>query len=339
VISAKPIRAVALVGLLALAGCGGSNSTTSQTVPAPKPAAAAAGDLQAQQIQVVHDVSPAVVQIQTSQGLGSGIVYDAQGHIVTNNHVVGTSRTFQVTLSGGDQHPASLVGTFPASDLAVIKLGSGSPPAARFGNSAKAKVGEFALAIGNPLGLRSSVTQGIVSSLGRTVSEGNGVTISSAIQTSAAINPGNSGGALVDLAGQVIGIPTLAATDPELGGAQAPGIGFAIPSDTVNRVARQLIANGSMSQSGRAFLGVEVATAPGAPGAVVAGVERSGPAAKAGIAPGDVIVSVAGQPTPTADDLTTVLANLKSGQRVPVVVVRPNGTRKTFQVTLGQSPS
>src|SRR6058998_762312 len=131
-------------------------------------------------------------------------------------------------------------------------MGGARPKPAAFADSSKVRVGEFALAIGNPLGLRSSVTEGIVSSLGRTVSEGNGVALSSAIQTSAAINPGNSGGALVDLHARVIGIPTLAALDPELGGSQAPGIGFPIPSNTVKKIADQLIANGRVVRSGRA---------------------------------------------------------------------------------------
>ncbi|MCW3067099.1 MAG: Signal protein [Solirubrobacterales bacterium] len=332
--------AAVAVAAAALSGCGGGSSKTAGTtaappVAAPKTAGAGAG-VQAQFVQVVHDVSPAVVQIETPQGLGSGVAYDGRGNIVTNNHVVGTSRTFTVTLSGGDSHPASLVGTFPPSDLAVIRLGSGSVPAARFGDSSEAQVGAFALAIGNPLGLRSSVTDGIVSSLGRTVSEGNGVAISSAIQTSAPINPGNSGGALVDITGQVIGIPTLAATDPELGGAQAPGIGFAIPSNTVKRIASQLIATGHVTRSGRAFLGIQVATTMSAPGVVAAALQIGGPAAKAGIRPGDVIVSVAGRPTLTTDELTTVLAALRPGQRVPVVVVHPRGKRATLQVTLGQ---
>jgi S1-C subfamily serine protease len=195
-------------------------------------------------------------------------------------------------------------------------------------------VGDFALAIGNPLGLRSSVTEGIVSSLGRTVSEGNGIALSSAIQTSAAINPGNSGGALVDLQGRVIGIPTLAALDPELGGAQAPGIGFAIPSNEVKKIADQLIANGQVVKSGRAYLGVRVATIVGG-GVLVSAIVPGGPAAKAGIKPGDLILEVGGQPTPTADVLVSVLANLHPGQQVPVKLLR-HGKQVIVTVTLGE---
>jgi S1-C subfamily serine protease len=188
------------------------------------------------------------VQIESGSGLGSGIVYDDRGDVVTNHHVVGSSKEFTVTLASGRQRKASLVGSFPPEDLAVIRLSGDAPAPASFGDSAKLAVGQIAFAIGNPLGLRSSVTQGIVSSLGRTVPEGNGAVISSAIQTSAPINPGNSGGALVDLDAQVIGIPTLAALDPELGGSAAPGIGFAIPSNTIKRIAGQLIKTGRVER-------------------------------------------------------------------------------------------
>jgi putative serine protease PepD len=179
------------------------------------------------------------------------------------------------------------------------------------------------------------VTEGIVSSLGRTVSEGNGVVLASAIQTSAAINPGNSGGALVNLAGQVIGIPTLTALDPELGGAQAPGIGFAIPSNTVRRIADQLIEKGSVERSGRAFLGVRVSSIVGG-GVLVAGVTPGGPAAKAGIKPGEIIVAIAGKPTPTADVLVAVLAGLKPGQHVTLTVLQRTGKVRTVIVRLGE---
>jgi putative serine protease PepD len=346
---AATVAAAALVLVVAFAaGCGGGDSggskgarTAATTVVGPpgRPAVAdGAASVQAAFEQVIQRVSPSVVQIETEQGLGSGVVYDAKGDIVTNNHVVGTARSFAVTLSGGNRHDATLVGTFAPDDLAVIHLSDGSAPAASFADSSKVRVGELTLALGNPLGLRSSVTEGIVSSLGRTVSEGNGVVISSAIQTSAAINPGNSGGALVNLSGEVIGIPTLAAVDPQLGGTQAPGIGFAIPSNTVKRIADQLIARGEVTNSGRAFLGVEVATPLGGAGAVVAAVDSGGPAAAAGIRPGDAIVSLDGHPIASADDVATVLATLRPGQTVPVEIVRPNGSRSTVRIRLGQAP-
>jgi S1-C subfamily serine protease len=222
---------VALGLCLALvAGCGGGSGGT-----------AATSDLQQQFTKVVNTVSPQVVQIQSSIGLGSGVVFDDRGDVVTNAHVVQGSRRFLVTLEGGGRHTATLVGADPSHDLAVVHVSGASPAPASFRRSPALQVGDLVLAVGNPLGLRSSVTQGIVSSIRKSVPEGNGVALSPAIQTSAAINPGNSGGALADLSGRVIGIPTLAALDPEMGEAQAPGIGFAIPAATVEQVAARLI--------------------------------------------------------------------------------------------------
>ena len=164
---------------------------------------------------------------------------------------------------------------------------------------------------------------------------GTGVTIASAIQTSAPINPGNSGGALVDLSGRVIGIPTLAPLVPEFGGAPAPGIGFAIPSNTVRKIADQLVEHGRVIRSGRAFLGVRVSSIVGG-GVLVSAVERGGPAARAGTRPGDIIVSVANRPTPTSDVLSSVLANLRPRQRVPVKILRTDGSRVMITVRLGE---
>jgi putative serine protease PepD len=229
-----------LVCLVALAGCGGSDDAADAA-----PVTGGAVALQEQFVDVVDHVSPQVVQIETSQGLGSGVVYDDKGDIVTNAHVAADETRFLVTLAGGDRHVAALVGTDPSKDLAVIRLGDAKPSPATFADSSAVRSGDIVFAIGNPLGLQSSVTQGIVSSLNRNVGEGDGVTLSNVIQTSAEINPGNSGGALVDLSGDVVGVPTLAALDPEFGNAQAVGIGFAIPSNTVRSVADRLIASGS----------------------------------------------------------------------------------------------
>jgi S1-C subfamily serine protease len=305
---------------------------------APVKPAAAALALQASYEQVVRAVSPSVVQIETSAGLGSGIVMDRLGHIVTNAHVVGTAKTFTVTFSDGRRETASLVGTYPPNDLAVIKVPAGGVVPAAFADSSKVRVGQLAIAIGNPLGFRSSVTEGIVSALGRTVPEENGVVLPSTIQTSAPINPGNSGGALVDISGRVIGIPTLAASDPQFGSAAA-GIGFAIPSNTVKDLAGQLVANGKVTNSHRAYLGVRVGDTSDATGVVVGQVTAGGPAAKAGIKAGDVIVSVNGKPTPTTVDLSTVLADLKPGDTVQVGIRHQDGTKATVSVTLGQFPT
>jgi S1-C subfamily serine protease len=219
----------------------------------------------------------------------------------------------------------------------VLHIDAGGLHPAGFADSSKLQVGDVALAIGNPLGLQSSVTEGIVSALGRTVNEDNGVALPNVIQTSAPINPGNSGGALVDLQGQVIGIPTLAATDPQLGGGAAAGIGFAIPSNTVRDIAAQLIGQGRVTNSHRAWLGVEVAPTTSG-GLLVTKVEAGGPAAKAGIKAGEFVTAVQGTATPDPATLADVLAGLRPGQTVRVGVASPDGARRTVQVTLGQFP-
>jgi putative serine protease PepD len=325
----------ALAAALVLAGCGASTATSAATPAAEvKPSALA---MQQQFVQVVKQVGPSVVLIRTDQGLGSGIIFDANGDIVTNAHVVAGSSGFQVTLANGRQHSAQLVGTFPADDLAVLHVDAGGLQPASFADSSELQVGDVALAIGNPLGLQSSVTEGIVSALGRTVNEDNGVALPDVIQTSAPINPGNSGGALVDLEGQVIGIPTLAATDPQLGGSAAPGIGFAIPSNTVRDIAGQLIGQGKVTNSHRAWLGVQVA-ATTSRGLLVAKVVPGGPAARAGIRAGELVTAVQGTATPDPATLADVLAGLHPGQQVRVTVAHPDGTRRTVRVTLGQYP-
>jgi putative serine protease PepD len=287
---------------------------------------------------VYNDVSPSVVQIQTSGGLGSGIVLDTKGDIVTNDHVVGSSKTFTVTTSAGTQLKGTLVGTFPADDLAVIKVnGTGLRPA-HFANSDAVRIGDIAMAIGNPLGLSSSFTEGIVSALGRQEPEGNGVVLPSAIQTSAAINPGNSGGALVNIDGQVIGIPTLAAEDPQLGGAAA-GIGFAIPSNVVTNIAGQLVSQGKVTNSDRAFLGVRIADTIGVNGVYITQVLPGTAAASAGLKAGERILTVNGAATPSSNQLGTIIAGLKPGQKVSVGFSRQNGAKGSLSLTLGQYPN
>jgi S1-C subfamily serine protease len=341
--------------VLLLAGCTGggtspaaSTSSSSSSSPAPAGgtgAAGAAADEQQALEQVIARTLPSVVEIRNSSGLGSGVVYDSKGDIVTNAHVVGSDTSFQV-LTSGSATPVSarLVGTYPQGDLAVIAVSrpSGLRPAT-FADSSTARVGAIVLAMGNPLGLSATVTNGIISATGRTVSEpaengSPGATLADMIQTSAPINPGNSGGALVTLDSTVIGLPTLAAVSSQEGGA-APGIGFAIPSNQVRRIADQLIRSGKVTNSGRAALGVQVTTVvdqSGQPqGAGVVAVTAGGPADKAGIRPGDVIVSVAGQQTPTVQALAAVLAGLSPGQSVPVVVQR-GGKQQKVTVVLGE---
>ncbi len=365
--------AVAVLTALAVAGCSsGSSSPSSSSAaassassasassassPATSASSAAGGSaspggpggsnqLQADYQKVIRNVLPSVVQITTSVGLGSGIVYDDKGDIVTNAHVVGTATTFAVTLAGSTKPlDATLVATYPDSDLAVIRLSSppdGLRPAA-FGDSTKVELGQITLAMGSPLGLASSVTQGIVSATGRTVTEPRGegspgAVIGNMVQTSAAINPGNSGGALVNLDSQVIGINTLAATEPEANGAAAPGIGFAIPASTVTSIADQLIKDGKVTNSGRAALGISAATyfdqnfRPA--GAVVVTVVAGGPAASAGIQAGDVITKIGDTPVDSLNSLTGALASLAPGSKAAVTYSR-DGRSATVDVTLG----
>jgi putative serine protease PepD len=286
-------------------------------------------------VSVNRRVSPSVVQIETGEGLGSGIVFDGKGNIVTNAHVVGTAKTFRVTTPAGKILAGKLVGTYAQDDLAVIKVTGRTLRPATFGDSDALRVGDIAMAIGNPLGLQSSFTEGVVSALGRDEPEGNGVTLRNAIQTSAAINPGNSGGALVNLSGQVIGIPTLAANDPQLGGAAA-GIGFAIPANDVRDYASQIIRHGKVIDTHRAYLGINIGQTN--IGVYVGGITRGGPAAKAGLRVGDVITAVDGKETPTVDALETVLAARKPAQTVTLSIVGQNGSKKQVKVTLGQFP-
>src|SRR6516164_888670 len=348
--------ALALV-TAACVGCtsGGSTSapaaaTTPPAAPSATPAAGAADGalLQQDYTTTIRRVLPSVVEITTASGLGSGVVYDTAGHIVTNAHVVGSATSFKVVMAGSARPlPAKLVGSYPPDDLAVIQVtGARHLVPARFADSSKLQVGDIVLAMGNPLGLASSVTDGIVSATGRTVSEPQesgspGATLPDVIQTSAAINPGNSGGALVDLADQVVGIPTLAATDQQLGGA-APGIGFAIPSTIVTNIAGQIIRTGHVTNSHRAALGVGVQTVMGPSGQPagvgVAAVTPGGPAAKAGLRPGDVITAVNGTATTDTETLASVLAGLRPGQQVSLNVTKADGSTTTIHLTLGQLP-
>ncbi|WP_327087293.1 trypsin-like peptidase domain-containing protein [Nonomuraea sp. NBC_01738] len=349
---------VAGIAVLLVAGCGStpkpggstaspSGTASGSTSNASSAAPASTLDLEVTYQKVISQVLPSIVQINTKTGLGSGVVFDSSGHIITNAHVVGQATEMEVSLAtGGTSRKAKLISSFPAGDLAVIKVEDPTDlRPATFGDSAKLQVGQLVLAMGNPLGLSGSVTNGIVSALGRTVSEPQdpgspGATISGAIQTSAAINPGNSGGALVDMSGQVIGIPTLAATDPELGGGAAPGIGFAIPSNTASDIATQIVQSGKVTNSHRAALGIRGRTVLGdngqPQGVAVASVEPGGAAAKAGIRTGDVIVSVNGTPTPTMSDLSELLTELKPGDQAKVEVIRANGKTETVTVTLGE---
>ena len=300
---------------------------------------------------VVAKVRPAVVEVNvtTQQGgaIGSGVIIDGRGYIVTNNHVVNGAQSMTVTLYDGTNLPAQLVGTDPADDLAVVKI---TPPSkgltvATIGDSSKLQVGQDVMAIGNPLGITQTVTHGIISALGRNVSEGQGgATIPNAIQTDAAINPGNSGGALVDMQGNLVGIPTLTAIDPEFN-TPASGVGFAIPSNRVATIVPQIISSGSVTHTGRAALGVSVASVDANlaaqdnlsvnHGAYVASVVQNGAAASAGIHTGDVIVQINNTPVNDTQSLGEALASHNPGDTVAVHIYR-GSQQMTINVKLGE---
>jgi putative serine protease PepD len=327
----------ATIAALFIAGCGSGHRSAPSTASVAQPSSPMT--LEQAFVRVVKETQPQVAQIRTGAGLGSGVIYDEKGDIVTNAHVVAGATSLQVTFADGTRQPARLVGSYVPDDLAVISVGAlaGLKPA-RFADSSRVEVGDIVLAVGNPLGLQSSVTDGIVSALGRTVSEGQGVVLPNAIQTSATINPGNSGGALVDLGARVIGIPTLAAGNPQTGSAAA-GIGFAIPSNVVRDIAGQIVQHGRVVNSHRAALGVNLADNLVRPGAVVAAVQRGGPADQAGITVGDSIDTIDGAPVASADDLATALARLRPGQRIELSLMRSDGSTSTKTVTLGELPA
>ncbi|HKV83596.1 MAG TPA: trypsin-like peptidase domain-containing protein [Ktedonobacterales bacterium] len=341
---------------LVLAGCNGSSSPkarASSTVAVP----ASASDLEQTVVSVIANVQPSVVEVvsQGGQGeaIGSGEILSKDGYIVTNDHVVDGFSTFHVVLSTGQQLPAQLVGKSPQDDLAVVKVSGPNLHAITVGDSAKARVGQFAVALGSPLGLAESATFGIVSALNRTASEapnGPAGTLTGLIQTSAPINPGNSGGALVNLQGQLIGIPTLGAVDPNTGSG-ANGIGFAIPSNRMTYVTQQLIAHGHLVSSGQGFLGIsgqdvtpQLAAAynlPAQSGVIVSGFANdatgSSPAQAAGIKTGDIITAVNGQAVANNGDLSAALISQAPGTQVTVTVQR-GSSQQQIKVKLGERP-
>ncbi|HEX2350904.1 MAG TPA: trypsin-like peptidase domain-containing protein [Ktedonobacterales bacterium] len=306
---------------------------------------------------VAKAVEPSVVEITATGGsgeaIGSGDILTADGYIVTNDHVVQGFSNFTVTFSNGATAQAQVVGQDPQDDLAVVKVAATGLKPIALGDSSKLTVGEFNIAIGSPLGLRNTATFGIVSALNRAASEapdGPAGELTGLIQTSAPINPGNSGGALVNLSGQLIGIPTLSATNPESNTA-ANSIGYAIPVNRVEYVAQQLIEHGNLTSSGQGFIGIEaqnvtpqLAAANGLSATSGVLVVRfandaagQSPAQQAGLQTGDVITAVNGQSVATNDDLSSALLNLKPGAHVSLSVTR-GSSPLTITVTLGERP-
>jgi putative serine protease PepD len=297
--------------------------------------------------EIYRRTSPGVVEItarsssasqfpfggsQERVGQGSGFVYDASGHVVTNEHVVDGASSVTVKFQDGKSYSATVVGKDSSTDVAVLKVNApaGELHPLTLGDSGTVAVGDGVVAIGSPFGLENSVTSGIVSALHRSIDSPNGFSIPNAIQTDAAINHGNSGGPLLDASGKVIGITSQIESDS--GGND--GVGFAVPSNTVRSVASQLLSSGKVQH---AYLGVEVATAAGG-GARIGSVRTGTPAAKAGLRAGDVITKVDGVSIGSSDELQQAIDARKPGDRI-TLEVRRGGATRTVHVTLGTRPS
>jgi S1-C subfamily serine protease len=315
--------------------------------------------------QAEERAKPAVVQVTNEQtgignfgqsgaipvGVGSGIIYDNQGHILTNNHVVDGATTIVVSLSDGRTFTAKLLGGDTRTDLAVIQISGSNLPVAQLGDSTQMRVGDWVVAIGNALALPGgpTVTAGVVSALNRSVqepatSQGAGPFLFGLIQTDAAINPGNSGGPLVNLDGQVIGINTLGGGTTS-SGTQTYGIGFAISIATAKPIADQLVATGQVVHPYVGISYVPLNPALSAQngisvpyGAYITSVVPGSPAAQAGLQSGDVITAIDGTPIQNDSDLAQILSNDKPGDTVTLTVLRGSQTL-TIKVTLGQSSS
>jgi len=355
-------RSLASLGAAVLLGAGvgagsfavthdGGSTPAAATAAAPLAASAAqttaAGTLSVNQIY--RQAGPGVVEITStlsgggsfpfggqggggSQAQGSGFVYDTQGHVITNQHVVDGASSVKVKLADGSSYAATVVGTDPSTDIAVLKIDA---PAAKLhplalDDSSRVQVGDGVVAIGSPFGLENTVTSGIVSALHRQIQAPNQFTINDAIQTDAAINHGNSGGPLLDTSGHVVGINVQ--IDSNSNGSE--GVGFATPIDTVKSVADTLISGGKVQH---AYLGIQVSDASNG-GAKVGTVVSGGPADKGGMQAGDVITKVGTRQITSADDLTAVINSYKPGDKITVTVTR-NGSTKNLTITLGTRPA
>ncbi|TML60252.1 MAG: PDZ domain-containing protein [Actinobacteria bacterium] len=274
-----------------------------------------------------------VVEIAASQGQGSGFVYDGNGHIVTNAHVVEGASSVSVKFWNGKSYTAQVVGIDASTDLAVLKVNA--PVSEVFplslGDSSKLAVGDSVVAIGSPFGLEGTVTSGIVSALHREMTSPNHFAIDNSIQTDAAINHGNSGGPLLDSQGKVVGVTSQ--IESNSGGNE--GVGFAIPSNTVSSIAAQLISNGKAEH---AFLGVVLRDSSSQTGAAISQVRAGTPAAQANLRAGDVVTAAAGKPIASASELRAVINAHRPGDAISVTYTR-GGQSHAVKVTLAARPA
>ena len=344
---ALPIGAALAIGSGAgaaiYAGSTGHSASTTTPVVASVPAQPAASTTTSL-TQLYKNVAPGVVDIvvntqssgfgdQGATAEGSGFVVDTSGNIVTNDHVVTGATAIKVRFQDGKTVKATLVGTDPSTDVAVIKV---NVPASdlhplTFASSSAVEVGQPVAAIGSPFGLPETLTSGIISAVNRTITAPNNYSISGAIQTDAPINHGNSGGPLLNASGQVIGVN--AQIESDSGGND--GVGFAIPSDAVKSVADTIISGGKVQH---AYLGITIGTASSGSGAQVSAVKAASPALTAGLKAGDVITAIDGTSVTSADDLTAKISAHQPGDKVTLSVTR-NGSTLKLDVTLGTRPS
>jgi putative serine protease PepD len=345
-------RLAAAVTVAAIAGGGagagavalthGSSHSTPTAVASPSVSNVASASLTVGQIAKAS--IPSVVEVDATEGAsqspfpggsqgggtaqGTGFMYDSKGDIVTIDHVISGSSSVSVKLSDGSSYKATVVGSDPSTDLAVLLIDA---PASKLvplalADSSKVSIGDGVVAIGNPFGLDGSVTSGIVSALNREIAAPDDTPIEGAIQTDAAINHGNSGGPLLNLQGQVIGVTSQIQSDS--GGND--GVGFAVPSNTVSSIASQLISTGKAQH---ALLGVSVKTASSG-GVTVSAVSAGSGAASAGLKAGDVITAVDGTKVATAEKLRAIIAGDKPGDKITLTITR-NGSSQTLTATLG----
>jgi S1-C subfamily serine protease len=315
-------------------------------IPADEPVARVASLLSPSVVQInVSGIKQTPFGAQKEEGMGSGVIYRADGYIITNNHVVEGSRSVEVAFADGTTERGEVVGTDPTTDIAVVSVDRNDLPAAGFA-SGDPIVGQTAVAVGSPSGFESTVTSGIISGTGREIpAEYTGgrqaASLVDLVQTDAAISPGNSGGALADREGRVIGINAAYLPPAETG---AENIGFAIPSDTAVSVADQLIQNG---EAVHPYLGVylsdltqETASRFGSPvdsGALIQEVEPGSPAAAAGIQRGDIVTAAGSEEVRSSGDLLSALRNYMPGDTVRLTVLR-NGEKTTLQANLAERP-
>ncbi len=298
-------------------------------------------------VNVVSTVGPAVVAIRVRQlprsprfggeGAGSGVIIATDGFVLTNNHIVEHASDVEVSVTDGRLLPAQLVGTDPATDLAIVRVSVSNLPTAELGNSDALRVGQLAIAIGNPLGFQSTVSAGVVSALGRALRGQSGRLIENVIQTDVALNPGNSGGPLVNSRGQVIGINTAMI-------AMAQGISFAVPVNTAKWVAGELVSHGKVR---RAVLGIAGQVRPIdrrlqrhlalsiATAVEVVWVQESGPAHQVGLREGDLIIALNGQPTASVDALHQQLIGWPIGVPLSLTILR-HGEQRQIQIAPGE---